>query len=266
MNFDVLFLHDSSLLPQIQKEEMSNKAPIGSTAADESDYKDCHWCRTKSTKLIWPFPLQIVELQLSGTIDDSFSGFSSATLSLSTAYSVDLQDMFTKSIKKNVEVNSTPRDENGNEVGAVERNMPTRGDEETEEANEDNIVNLLRTVPDKQLLNTWIDVVGRPKKKKIYGLGLQSGFQGDPLHVSSSSSTAPAATVTSQQIAETPEFKQILNRVLDQRMAYMQESIQASIRAVMQEEIEAAVRVVMSRMLGFAAAGSNGSGSPSDLP
>lgn len=58
--------------------------------------------------------------------------------------------MFTKSIKKNVEGTSTPRDENGSEVGAIERNMSSSGDEETDgEANEDNNVNLLQTVPDK---------------------------------------------------------------------------------------------------------------------
>lgn len=174
-------------------------------------------------------------------------------------------DIFTKSIKKNAEGTSTPRDENGGEVGATERNMPSSGDEETdEEANEDNIVNLLQTVPDEQLLNSWIDAVGQPKRGKIYGLGL------DALHVGSTSSTAlapaPTPTVTPQQIVETPEFEQILNRVLDKRMADMQASLQASIRAVMQEEIEVAVRAVMSRMLGFPAARPNGSGSPSGLP
>ncbi|XP_059308626.1 uncharacterized protein LOC132059842 isoform X1 [Lycium ferocissimum] len=171
-------------------------------------------------------------------------------------------DMFTKSIKNNVEGTSAPRDENGGEAGAI-----NSGDDETEEANEDNIVNLLQTVSDKQLLNTWIDAVGLPKKKgKIYGLGLETGFRGDPLRVSSASSAAPTPTVTPQQIVETPEFEQILNRVLDQRMGDMQASLQASIQTVMQEEIEVAVRAVMSRMLGFPAPRSNGSGSTSGLP
>ncbi|KAK4371073.1 hypothetical protein RND71_010548 [Anisodus tanguticus] len=171
-------------------------------------------------------------------------------------------DMFTKSIKKNVEGTSTQRDENGSEVEVAVDSE----DEKTEEANEDSIVNLLQTVPDKQLLNTWIDAVGRPKKGKIYGLGLETGYRGGSLHVNSASSTAPTPTVTPQQIVETPEFEQILNRVLDQRMADMQASLHASIRTVMQEEIEVAVRAVMSRMLGFPAPRSNGSGSCSGLP
>lgn len=86
------------------------------------------------------------------------------------------------------------------------------------------------------------------------------------MHVSSAFSTAPAPTVTPEQTVETPEFEQIFNRVLDQRMADIQASMQASIRAVMQEEMEVSVRAVMSRMLVFPAARSNGSGSPSGLP
>lgn len=109
-----------------------------------------------------------------------------------------------------------PRDKNGSEVGSIERNIPSSRDKETKEANEYNIVNLLQTVPDKQLLNSWIDVVGRPKKGKVYGLGLESGFRGDPLFVSSSSSATPDPTVTLQNIVETPKFEHILNRVLDQ--------------------------------------------------
>ncbi|KAK4709715.1 hypothetical protein R3W88_004228 [Solanum pinnatisectum] len=53
------------------------------------------------------------------------------------------------------------------------------------------------------------------------------------------------------QIFETPEFQQLLDRVLEQRMTNMQEHVQMEIRGNMEDQVTIAVCAAVARMLGF---------------
>ncbi|KAH0650116.1 hypothetical protein KY284_030028 [Solanum tuberosum] len=117
--------------------------------------------------------------------------------------------------------------------------------------NEDD-VNLLKTVSEEQLLKTWIETIGGTKKGKIYGLGSRNCLLADSLNSNCASSTAQnPSNIPTQQIVETPEFQQLLDRVLEQRMMNMQEHVQMEIRENMEAQVTIEVRAVVARMLGF---------------
>ncbi|KAH0652680.1 hypothetical protein KY289_030358 [Solanum tuberosum] len=99
----------------------------------------------------------------------------------------------------------------------MERNTTTNGEDEGEKASEDE-VNLLKTVSEEQLLKTWIE-------------------------------TNPS-NIHTQQIFETPEFQQLLDRVLEQRMTNMQDHVQMEIWENMEAQVTIAVRAAVARMLG----------------
>ncbi|KAJ8572544.1 hypothetical protein K7X08_009055 [Anisodus acutangulus] len=129
-----------------------------------------------------------------------------------------VKNSFTKIIKEKVGETSTLRNEEGFEVddGDMEKNTTTNGEEDSE----DNDVNLLKTILEEQLLKTYSS------------------------NANCASSSAPnPPNISTQQIFETPEFQQLLERVLDQRMANMQKYMQAEVNVV--------VRAAMARILGF---------------
>lgn len=130
---------------------------------------------------------------------------------------------FTNTIKEKVGENSTLR----NEVGEIddddmERNTTTYGEEEGEKTSEENDVNLWKIVPEEQLLKTWIVTVGGTRKGRIYGLGPRNYLLADSSNANCASSSALyPSNVPTQQMFETPQFQQLLNRILEQRMANM---------------------------------------------
>lgn len=135
--------------------------------------------------------------------------------------------------------------------GDLERNTTTNGEEEGEKTREDDL-NLLKVVPEEQLLKTWIETVGGTKKGKIYGLGSRNCLLADSLNASCVSSSAQnPSNIPTQQIFETPEFQQLLDRALEQRMTNMQEHMQMGIQETMEAEVNIAVRADVARMLGF---------------
>nr|XP_009802667.1 PREDICTED: uncharacterized protein LOC104248159 [Nicotiana sylvestris] len=161
---------------------------------------------------------------------------------------------FTEIIKEKVGETSTSRDEEGFEVDdeEMERNMATNGDEEGEKTSEETVVDLLKTIPDEQLLKTWIEIVGGAKKGRIYGLGPKNYILADSLDNNCASSSAPnPPNIPTQQVFETPEFQQLLDRAMEQRMENMLARIQADIREDMQEEVKVAARAVVREMLGL---------------
>nr|XP_009780100.1 PREDICTED: uncharacterized protein LOC104229211 [Nicotiana sylvestris] len=134
----------------------------------------------------------------------------------------------------------------------MERNMATNGDEEGEKTSEETIVDLLKTIPDEQLLKTWIETVGGAKKGRIYGLGPKNCLLADSLDTNRASSSASnPPNVPTQQIFETPEFQQLLDRAMEQRMENMLARVQADIREDMQEEVKVAAHAVVREMLGL---------------
>jgi len=145
--------------------------------------------------------------------------------------------------------------------------MATNGDEEGEKTSEETIVDLLKTIPDKQLLKTWIETVGGAKKGRIYGLGPKNYILADSLDNNCASSSAlNPPNVPTQQVFETPEFQQLLDRAMEQRMENMLARIQADIREDMQEEVKVAARGVVREMLGLTSQPPpNGSGCPPSL-
>ncbi|XP_019229654.1 PREDICTED: uncharacterized protein LOC109210655 [Nicotiana attenuata] len=160
---------------------------------------------------------------------------------------------FTDIIKEKVGETSTSRDEEGFEVGdeEMERNMATNGDEEGEKTSEETIVDLLKTIPDEQLLKTWIETVGGAKKGRIYGLGPKNCLLADSLDTNCASSSASnPPNVPTQQVFETPEFQQLHDRAMEQRMENMLARVQANIREDMQE-VKVVARAVVREMLGL---------------
>ncbi|KAH0641982.1 hypothetical protein KY289_032956 [Solanum tuberosum] len=160
---------------------------------------------------------------------------------------------FTNIIKYKVGETSTLRKEEGLEVddGDMERNTTTNGEDKGEKTSEDDL-NLLKMISEEQLLKTWIETIGGTKKGKIYGLGSRNCLLADSLNSNCASSTAQnPSNIPTQQIFETPEFQQLLDRVLEQRMTNMQEHVQMEIREDSEAQVTIAVHAAVARMLGF---------------
>ncbi|KAG5623640.1 hypothetical protein H5410_008858 [Solanum commersonii] len=89
---------------------------------------------------------------------------------------------------------------------------------------------------------------------------------------SNNSNCAPStaqnpSNIPTQQIFETPEFQQLLDRVLEQRMTNMQEHVQMDIRENMEAQVTIAVRAAVAWILGFTPQPPpNGSGSTPNVP
>ncbi|XP_009788781.2 uncharacterized protein [Nicotiana sylvestris] len=155
---------------------------------------------------------------------------------------------FTEVIKEKVGETSTSRNEEGFEIddGDIDINMTTNKDEEGEKTSEDNVVDLLKSIPDENLLKTWIETVRGAKKGRIYGLGPKTCLLADSVKANCASSSAPnPPNIPTQQVFESPEFQQLLNRALDQWMENMQADMQAGIQEDMREEVKAAARAVV---------------------
>ncbi|KAK4737475.1 hypothetical protein R3W88_001172 [Solanum pinnatisectum] len=126
------------------------------------------------------------------------------------------------------------------------RNTTTNGEDEGEKTSEDD-VNLLKMVSEEQLLKTWIEIVGGTKKGKIYGLGSRNCLLADSLNSNCASSTAQnPSNILTQKIFETPEFQQLLDHLLEQRMTNMQEHVQMEIQENMEAQVTIAVHAAMA--------------------
>ncbi|OIT37865.1 hypothetical protein A4A49_52163 [Nicotiana attenuata] len=180
----------------------------------------------------------------------------------------DFESTFTEIIKDKVGETSTSRNEEGFEIDDddIDRNMATNEDEEGEKTSEDNVVDLLKSIPDEQLLKAWIEIVGGAKKGRIYGLGPKTCLLADSVKANCAYSSAPnPPNIPTQQVFESPEFQQLLNRALDQRMENMHADMQAGIREDMREEVKVAARAVVREMLGLTQPPPNGSGSSPNI-
>ncbi|KAH0698488.1 hypothetical protein KY284_012703 [Solanum tuberosum] len=137
---------------------------------------------------------------------------------------------FTNTIKDMVGETSTLRNEEGLEVddGDMEKNTTTNGEDEGEKTSEDDIQTIL---------------IVHPLLLRILQIFLL------------------------KQIFETPEFQQLLDRVLEQWMTNMQEHVQMYIRENMEAQVTIAVRAAVAQMLGFTPQPPpDGSGSTPNVP
>ena len=97
------------------------------------------------------------------------------------------------------------------------------------------IVNMLPTIPEEQILDTWIQTTGGVKKGRVYGLGSEVSIP-KRSHVTCVNSHCAMPLSASQ--LDIPEFEQAVNRILKRQMEDM--------RLSFREEIEAAVQAVLS--------------------